>query len=267
MAKRIISSVIGFPVLVVIIMIGGWTLQLSLLVLAIIGMGEVYQAVTKKRALVHYIGFVFTIAYYLMLQNLAGSNLLILFSMMIICLLIVSVVFHETVNVLDCSVTVMGFFYVAFLLSFIFLVRADRYGSFFVWLIFIAAWGSDTFAYFTGITIGKHKLTPKLSPKKTVEGSLGGVIGATLIAVVYGLIYSHFVPVEDLNITLFCAVTGLVGSLFSQLGDLAASAIKRYTGVKDYGKIIPGHGGIMDRFDSILFTAPGVYMVMLILLA
>ncbi|HSH36827.1 phosphatidate cytidylyltransferase, partial [Schnuerera sp.] len=118
--------------------------------------------------------------------------------------------------------------------------------------IFIIAWGTDTFAYLTGSLFGKNKLCPKLSPKKTVEGSIGGIIGSIILTLIFVKYYGLF-PIWKFFLLAF------LGSIIAQLGDLNASKIKRVTGIKDYGFIMPGHGGILDRFDSILFTAPFVY--------
>ena len=107
-------------------------------------------------------------------------------------------------------------------------------------------------AYFTGLAMGKHKLCPHLSPKKSVEGAVGGVIGSVILCLLFG---HFFVP----DFKALCLIIGFFGSVVSQLGDLSASAFKRQMGIKDYGNLIPGHGGILDRFDSVLFTAPVVF--------
>ncbi len=266
MFKRIISSVVGLPILIAFIVMGGIYLQLAVSVLSIFGMLEFYKGISSKILPVHFIGLTFAVLYLITLQHLNKINIMILFASFVISLLIFGVIFNDKTNIIECCVTFFGFFYVAFLMSFIFLVRDYSFGKFFVGLVFISAWGSDTFAYFTGITIGKHKLCPKLSPKKTIEGSIGGVVGATILGIIYGFVVNYFYSVNDFNTTLFFAIVCAVGAVSSQFGDLAASTIKRFTGIKDYGHIIPGHGGILDRFDSILFTAPGVYIVMCILL-
>jgi phosphatidate cytidylyltransferase len=128
-----------------------------------------------------------------------------------------------------------------------------------VWLIFVSSWVSDTFAYLTGVTLGKHKMTPKLSPKKSVEGAVGGVASSVLVGALYGYIVSAHMTQMVLSPVFVFAAAGGIGALLSIVGDLAASAIKRNFEVKDYGSIIPGHGGILDRFDSVIFTAPVVY--------
>ena len=133
-------------------------------------------------------------------------------------------------------------------------------GFFAVWMIFIAAWGSDTCAYFVGVLFGKHRVTPRLSPKKSLEGYIGGVAGAGLLGLLYGAILKWTGHVSADMLWCF-AVLGVCGSFFGLVGDLAASALKRDFNIKDYGNCIPGHGGIMDRFDSVIFTAPMIYLL------
>ncbi len=149
-----------------------------------------------------------------------------------------------------------SFFYAVFMMSFLYRIRVMDGGIYFMWLVFISAWGSDTCAYLTGILIGKHKMPGTLSPKKSIEGCIGGALGASVIGFVYGLYIN--------NVFLGAVFAGicLCGSLISQIGDLAASAVKRNCGIKDYGKLIPGHGGVMDRFDSIIFVSPVIYCIL-----
>ena len=141
-------------------------------------------------------------------------------------------------------------------------IRYLENGVFSLVMILIAAWGSDTFAYFTGMLFGKHKLIPEISPKKTVEGAIGGVVCATLLMILYGFIVS--LATELVPNYLVLALCGFVLSMASQVGDLIASLIKREHGVKDYGYIFPGHGGVMDRFDSVV-SITTILMVVCIL--
>ena len=127
-----------------------------------------------------------------------------------------------------------------------------------VWLIFLCSWGSDTCAYCVGVLIGKHKMAPKLSPKKSVEGAVGGIVGTILLTILYGWIFMEQMGLTFKYVLILAGISG-VGAVISMIGDLAASAIKRNYDVKDFGKLIPGHGGILDRFDSVIFTAPMVY--------
>ncbi|MBQ0005606.1 MAG: phosphatidate cytidylyltransferase [Clostridiales bacterium] len=151
----------------------------------------------------------------------------------------------------DAMATVLGLVYVVFFSYHI--VLLDYHFRMVTWLVVIAAFGSDIMAYFTGYLIGKHKLAPVLSPKKTIEGAIGGLVGAAFFC---GLFAWFFL---DRSMFINYIIIGFAGGAFSQAGDLTASAFKRKMGVKDYGHLIPGHGGIMDRFDSIIFVAPLVY--------
>lgn len=136
-------------------------------------------------------------------------------------------------------------------------------GYFYLLTPLIASSASDTFAYFTGVTIGKHKLVPKLSPKKTIEGSVGGLLGAMLTYLVYGLLLSLWF---NITVSYFAlAVYGVVGSAVAQIGDLSFSYIKRQQGIKDFGNIFPGHGGVLDRFDSTMFCAPVIELFIILL--
>lgn len=133
------------------------------------------------------------------------------------------------------------------------MIRESHGGEYYWYFIFIGAWVTDTFAYFTGMLFGKHKLIPEVSPKKTVEGAIGGIIFCIAFFVGYGAIINHF---TDYNISLvIIGMAGLFSALVSMIGDLSMSVIKRTYGVKDYGKLFPGHGGVLDRFDSILAVA------------
>ena len=127
-------------------------------------------------------------------------------------------------------------------------------------LIFISSWMTDTGAYFVGSFMGKHKLIPDVSPKKTVEGAIGGVVVCMLSCFVYSMILNYIDrdPLVNMQTATF-VVVGMTASVLSQLGDLVASSIKRDTGIKDFGDIFPGHGGFLDRFDSVMFVAPVVY--------
>ena len=131
-------------------------------------------------------------------------------------------------------------------------------GKYLVWLILLSSWGCDTFAYCAGKLFGKHKMTPKLSPKKTVEGAIGGVVGAAVLGFLYGTFFKNNM-IQVINPGVISGAACAIAAVISMVGDLAASAIKRNHDIKDYGNLIPGHGGILDRFDSMIFTAPAIY--------
>ena len=155
---------------------------------------------------------------------------------------------------------VFAYLYAPVMLSFIYLIREGfDQGKYLVWFVFLCSWGSDTCAYAVGVLIGKHKMTPKLSPKKSVEGAVGGVVGAALLFVLYTQFVINAYSETYLQLLLVAGL-GAAGALVSMVGDLAASAIKRDHDIKDYGKLIPGHGGIMDRFDSVIIAAPLIFI-------
>lgn len=155
-----------------------------------------------------------------------------------------------------------AFLYAPVMLSFVELTREAPGGEYLVWIILISSWGCDTCAYVVGMLIGKKKIFPVLSPKKSLEGCIGGVAGAALLGALYGLFVTGNNARELGVYALICAM----GAVVSMVGDLAASAIKRNRGIKDYGKLIPGHGGVMDRFDSVIVTAPIVYFLTVLMM-
>lgn len=164
---------------------------------------------------------------------------------------------------------IAGFFafvYAPVMLSFIEMTRMIPGGIIIVWLILISSWGCDTCAYAVGKLIGRKKIFPVLSPKKSLEGCIGGVLGAALLGFIYGKALVNLFPVTVDTFAWQAALVCAVGAVMSMVGDLAASAIKRNKGIKDYGRLIPGHGGIMDRFDSVIVTAPLVYFMTLLMI-
>ncbi|MBE6626855.1 MAG: phosphatidate cytidylyltransferase [Ruminococcaceae bacterium] len=153
----------------------------------------------------------------------------------------------------------MGVLYTS--LSFTCIVMLREAGAYLYLLVFIGPWVSDIFAYLCGRLFGKHKLIPEVSPKKTVEGSIGGIVFSAIAFIVYGMIIQRFFASDVSFNIITMAIVGAVISIIAQIGDLAASAIKRRFDVKDYGNLFPGHGGVLDRFDSVLLTAPVLYLM------
>jgi phosphatidate cytidylyltransferase len=255
---------VGVPLLVAAVYVGGYVLWLSVLIVSLVGMYEIYTAMSKKLLPVHFLGFAYAVLYFLLINKFSSSTvLLVLNSMFLVCVLVMLVFMHQAINIIDCAVALFGYYYVPVLLSFIYLVREHTYGAVFVWFIFICAFGSDTFALIIGMLFGRHRMTETPSPRKTWEGAVGGAVGVAALSCLYGFLVSRYIiPPDELKLIVRSVVVGVFGSVFAQLGDLAASAIKRHTGIKDVATILPGHGGILDRFDSVLFTAPTVYFVM-----
>lgn len=256
MNNRYIGALILAP-FIIFLFLGGIYLKCGIMVLSLLGMFEFYKVVKSKN--IHPItaaGYLLCIVYYITLNKTIDYRmnffLLIITIFILMCIPVIDIDY----NFIDISITILAFLYVAVFFSFIVLVNNKNYGNYLVWLIFISSWLCDTAAYYTGKAFGKRKLCPKVSPKKTVEGSIGGMLGSTIACGVFGyVIISKGVSVPLYHFLLIGAICGV----FCQFGDLTASSIKRYIGVKDYSNLIPGHGGILDRFDSILFASVIVY--------
>lgn len=252
MLKRIISGLLLLPVFFFVIIKGGIYIFLGGLVCSLIGLKEFFKVFEdngyKPLKITTYIS---TIIMYTTMTyvGMAFSHIIINIAYVIVAIGAIYII-RKRIKVEDLMITLTGYIYIPVFLSHINLLSMQE--SIFIWLIFIFAWGSDTCAYFAGMFFGKHKLIPEISPKKTIEGAIGGVIGTMIITLLFAR-YFH-----EANLVYFIPFA-IVGSVVSQIGDLFASAIKREFGIKDYGNLIPGHGGILDRFDSILFTAPLTY--------
>ncbi|MCD8336125.1 MAG: phosphatidate cytidylyltransferase [Lachnospiraceae bacterium] len=263
---RLISGIVLVAIALAVIITGGAVLAAVLLVISLIGMNELYRALkvedqrVSPLALVGYLGCA---AFYLLVfLNLNAYTVTVALAVLI-CVMAVYVFTYPRYQTDQVTGAFFGFFYVAVMLSCIYELRAMEHGIWLVWLIFLASWGSDTCAYCVGMLIGKHKMTPKLSPKKSVEGAIGGVAGAALLGGIYAWAIVGRLNAQPVQLVLSFAIICAVGALISMVGDLAASAIKRNHDIKDYGKLIPGHGGILDRFDSVIFVAPVIYYLAL----
>ena len=251
---RLISGIVLVIIALATIISGSWILFFTLLAVSLIGMRELYKVMKvsdEHVTVLELVGYLGAVLYYIAMKADFGNygTMAIIISMILI--LFVYVFGYPKYHAEQVMAAFFGVVYVAVMLSFIYLTRSLPDGKFLVWLIFLCSWGCDTCAYCVGMLIGKHKMAPVLSPKKSIEGAGGGVAGAALL----GAIYAAATQGKMAEYALICAV----GALISMVGDLAASAIKRNQNIKDYGKLIPGHGGILDRFDSVIITAPVIY--------
>lgn len=260
---RLISGIVLMVITVAVMAAGGNVLFATVTLISLIGLFELYRTVGIHKSLMGYTAYLGSLLFdILILRNQQAGIMHLLISFLMI-LLIIYVLAYPRYNSEHVTMAFFGIFYVTVMLSYIYRVRMLTDGHLLVWLIFIGAWGSDTCAYCVGMLIGKHHLPAKLralSPKKSIEGCVGGVLGAALLGYLYALLVKNGIAgVENPELTF--AIIGGASSVISQLGDWTASAIKRNHDIKDYGHLIPGHGGILDRFDSIIFTAPIVYFL------
>ncbi len=255
---RLISGIILVLIALITVGSGGMLLFATTIFISMIGLFELYRVMGIQKKPLGYIGYLTVLCYYGMLWFRAEQFLMLMSIAFLMILMSIYVFTFPKYQMEEVTVAFFGVFYVAAMLSYLYQVRTMADGKYLVWLVFLSSWGCDTCAYCVGMLMGKHRLAPVLSPKKSIEGAVGGVFGASLLGLFYSMIFGGAMT-EIRNPQMACALACAIAAVISQIGDLAASAIKRNHKVKDYGKLIPGHGGILDRFDSMLFTAPAIY--------
>ena len=263
---RISSALIGFPLVVLICIIGNkLVISVSLAIIAILSMHEYLDAVSKKAkpvkwisylscALISAIAFVPQEQYGNVMAGTIPILLLILFTQVIVT--------GMKTNFNDLVYTFVGIIYIAFFLGSMAMIRGLEHGKILIWYVLWSGWATDVFAYAVGRRFGKHKLST-VSPKKSIEGAIGGTIAAILVSLVYTYFINTYTPVQYSYV--YISIITLILSIIGQIGDFAASTIKRYVEIKDYSNLIPGHGGMLDRIDSIMFIAPFAFMLLSLL--
>lgn len=257
---RLLSGIVLVALALVLIITGGDLLLVSTLVISYIGMFELYRIFHIEKSAPGIIGYLAATVYYCNLRFEFIPDLMMFVLGFFMLLMFAYVFTYPKYKTEQIMAEFFGVFYVAVMLSYVYQTRMLAAGAYIVWLIFLCSWGCDTCAYCVGMLIGKHKMSPKLSPKKSIEGAVGGVIGAALLTILYGMIFKSAMNSTQTHVFIMAGISA-VGALISMVGDLTASAIKRNYEIKDYGKLIPGHGGILDRFDSVIFTAPVIYFL------
>ena len=255
---RLISGIGLLTVAILAFYIGSVPLILLSVLVSVIGLFEFYRALGLEKKNIAYLGYIYSLIYYCLVYFKLNQYIffsVIAFLSVIFAIYVFTFPKYKTEEI---SLIFIGVMYIPVLFSYVYNTRTYDDGKYLAWLILISSWGSDTCAYVVGSLIGKHKIAPILSPKKSVEGSMGGVIGAAIIGGIVGFMLSkHFI--NTFSPVFTCAASCAIGSVISQVGDALASAIKRNHYIKDYGNLIPGHGGILDRFDSMIFTAPAIF--------
>lgn len=262
MKTRIISAVCGVLIFAVILILStdlvlttGFPIILTLAValLAAVGTYEILHNthIVKNNIItaISCLAAFLLVPAFSIYSAVAGVTLYFVF---VAVLLTVSLFVHDKTSPTELASAQAYTLFISFAFASVDIIIGD-YGMFAFLLIFIFAWASDTFAYFTGVFLGKHKLCPALSPKKTVEGAVGGILGCVACTVLACIIQKN--TGADVSVVAF-AFASVVFSILGMVGDISASYIKRAAGIKDYGNIMPGHGGVLDRFDSVLLIAP-----------
>ena len=265
--KKLLSGVILFPIFALILVFANkYIVDVFISIVAIMGLHEFYKAFKEKANLIQWPGYI--TAGLICFIHLIPSEY-VLQAITLIILLNLLVLFSEIVikgmkkNINDIAISLFGTCYVVFCLIFAPLIRDSvENGRILIWYVFFIAWGTDIFAYVIGKNFGKHKFT-EISPNKSIEGCVAGIFGAILLSMIYTIV-CNIVWNTGINYLYIFGISVFL-SVISQIGDLAASSVKRYCGIKDFSNLIPGHGGILDRIDSVIFILPFAYFLLSII--
>lgn len=266
--SRVLTAVVGIPVIILILLAPSWVMLIAVVLCSLVGTYEFYGAVNmRSRRLLPLRLFGYLGAAVLPFCVYIPSGLIMTCAFVyLVILFLVMLGSHKTVKFTDIAMLIMGIVYIPFLLSNILFIKQLEFGSFLVWLVFLGSFMTDSCAFFTGKALGRHKLCPNISPKKTVEGAVGGVIGCglgfLLFALIVNLFFGRWLNGLSMSYPLMFLL-GVITAVMAQIGDLTASLIKRQFGIKDFGNLFPGHGGMLDRCDSIVLVAPTIFLFVL----
>lgn len=259
--KRITSGLLGFPLVLIILIFGNnIVVDIALAIIALLAMNEYFNAVSKVAKPVKWLGYLSCLsiaALHFIPSEYLGMCVTLAIPTVLIILFAQVIATEMKTDFKDIAFTFIGIFYIVFFMMFVALIDGMDNGKILIWYVIIASWGTDIVAFFAGTLFGKHKFS-KISPKKSIEGCVAGTIGGVLLMLVYTYIVNTFFGMSYSYLAI--AGIGLVLSLVGQIGDFAASSIKRYVDIKDFSNLIPGHGGMLDRIDSLIFLAPFAYI-------
>ncbi|MBE5923856.1 MAG: phosphatidate cytidylyltransferase [Lachnospiraceae bacterium] len=256
MKDRLIGGFFVGIVTLVALLTGGIVTTCILAVVSLIGIWEYLRIYSLEKSVFAFVDYAFTIAFYALI--FLNKEFLFFPAIIGLLMVILAIYVFNFPKYMDHDVAkvLFIFVYVTVLLSYVLRLREMESGLYLVFYLLIASWGNDICAYFFGRALGKHKLAPKVSPNKSIEGFIGGIFGAFAIGIAFAMVFPEQLP---FTVPVFGGVVAAVAAMASVIGDLAASAIKRNHDIKDYSSLIPGHGGILDRFDSVIYIAPIIY--------
>jgi phosphatidate cytidylyltransferase len=259
---RLITTVIGIPILLAVLFKGGILWDICFGLMGIIGLWEFYSMIRQKGftpiVITGYL-LLCLLLFYSRFGKLAPVFIFFIFALVIV----ISVINYPKINIADIALSLTGAIYLGGLLNYSIKI-ADLENPFLViMLVFLLTWASDTGGYMGGRLFGKHKLSPTISPKKTIEGSIGGSLFGTLIATIFVFMadVQLFTHLENFWRVTAVIISTLALTVVGQIGDLVASKLKRAFEIKDYGNLFPGHGGVLDRFDSLIFTGMAFFLM------
>lgn len=265
--KRVTSALLGLPMVIVVLLLGNkYVIDVAMAIVAIISLQEYFNAFKEYKP-IRWIGYLIAvlICFIHLVPEMQLFNYIGLSIPFIVVALFIELVIKDLkINIIDIEITLFGIFYVVLFTMFIPLLAGAQNGKILIWYAVISAWGSDTTAYIVGKTFkfGKHKFS-KISPNKSIEGCVAGLVGAIALSLIYTFCmdkFAHF-EISYIKVLIVSTILGIIG----QFGDFSASSIKRYTGIKDFSNLIPGHGGLLDRIDSLIFIAPFAYILLVLI--
>lgn len=266
--KRIISSLVGFPLVAIILIYGNkYVVDIAISIVAIMSLHEYFhsfkeQNQNKDLRWIAYLSALSIMFIHIIPQEYILKTIATMIPIVILVLFAQVIASNMKYNIKDISITLFGICYIVIFLMYLPIIRETENGRITVWYVFFAAWGTDIFAYCFGKRFGKHKFS-QISPNKSIEGCIAGTIGAIVLMLLYTWLCNTYFSM-NFNY-LYIIIIAILLSIVGQMGDFAASSIKRYTGIKDFSNLIPGHGGMLDRIDSVIFIAPFAYFLLMIL--
>ena len=262
--KRVTSALLGLPMVIIVLLLGNkYVIDVAMAIVAIISLQEYFNAFSKYKP-IKWIGYL--AAFSICCLHFVPTEQLFTYiglsvPFIIVALFVQLVIKDLKISIIDIAITLFGILYIVLFILFIPLLAGAENGKILIWYAIFAAWGTDVFAYIIGKTfkLGKHKFS-KISPNKSIEGCIAGLIGAVIISLIFTVCIDKFLHFEIsyIKVLVISATLSIVG----QFGDFAASSIKRFVDIKDYSNLIPGHGGLLDRIDSLIFIAPFAYILL-----
>lgn len=262
--KRVTSALLGLPMVIIVLLLGNkYVIDVAIAIIAIIALHEYYNAFNKYKP-IKWIGYL-SAASISFIHIIPTESLFYYIGLSIpffIMILFIELIIRDLkISIIDIAITLFGILYIVLFTMFIPLLAGTENGKILIWYALIAAWGTDVFAFLIGNTfkLGKHKFS-KISPKKSIEGCIAGLIGAVVVSFIYSLCINNFFDFGMPYIKTL--IVAILLSIVGQFGDFAASSIKRFVGIKDFSNLIPGHGGLLDRIDSLIFIAPFAYILL-----
>ena len=265
--KRVSSALLGFPMVIVVLLFGNkFVIDVALAIVALISLHEYFNAFSKNYKPIQWLGYLLAIC--ISFIHLVPTDLLFKIIALgipfVVAILFIELILRNLkVSIVDIAISLFGIFYIVLFTMFVPLIAGLEHGKVLIWYVLTTSWGTDIFAYIVGRKIGKHKFS-KISPKKSIEGCIAGIIGAVILSLIYTFCINKFMGFL-IAPYLHIVIASIILSIIGQFGDFAASSIKRFNEIKDFSNLIPGHGGLLDRIDSLIFIAPFAYVLLTIL--